>query len=110
MSDHSLMNPDHLKKEMVDTNELIPKIKAEAKNDIARIEKIRNYVRDTHNAGESTTLTHQQVSELLELLGSLEMDRRSAGSKDEFYLRVCQELWKDRCWFIGSLFTFLRRK
>lgn len=110
MSDYSLMNPDHLKSELHDleTN-LVPadlQLATELTQDYARI---IDYVKDTHNRGENTTLTHAEVSDLIGVLAKFNQNSWRYANGHKFAIRVYKKLMQDRRWIIGSKLRFLKK-
>lgn len=110
MEDTSLMNPEHLKSELLYLEtEAIPagkKLAKELKKDFRRI---LGYVSETHNRGESTTLTRDQVTDLIQTLAKYDNNTWKYYRKHEFDARVYRQLMKDRRWFIGSRLRFLKK-
>ena len=109
MEDTSLMNPDNLKREIKDVKQLASNVAKERADLKGKRDKIVGYIVETHNRGESSTLTHEQVSELIQLLSAYDMVAFRFVRKYEFILRVYRALMKDRRWFIGSRLRFLKK-
>lgn len=109
MEDTSLMNPEHLKSEIVDVKELIAQVTEERADLKGKRDKIVGYIAEAHNRGESSTLTHEQASELIQLLSAYDQVAYRYVRKYEFVLRVYRKLMKDRRWFVGSRFRFLKK-
>lgn len=110
MSAKTLMNPDHLMKEIHDLEtELIPdaeKLSAELKEDY---ERVLMYFTETHNHGENTTLTVEQTRDVLLTLAKFNHNRYRYSMSYKFNLRVYMTLLKDRRWIIASKLKFLQK-
>lgn len=110
MSDTSLMNPDHLKSELRDLeNELIPETEKLAREFHEDYNRIIDYVKDTHNRKESTTLTHEQVADLIRTLAKFDQNTWRFSNSHKFDVRVYKKLMTDRRWIIGSKLRFLKK-
>lgn len=110
MEDTSLMNPGHLKSEINDTEELIAQLSEERTQMKERGRQIIRYMTDTHNRGESSTLTHEQVSELIGFLSDYNLLAFRFAESRKFTLKVYKRLLKDRRWIVGSKLRFLKKK
>jgi len=102
MSEQSLMNPDYLKTEIHDLYELIAKDDNTVKELQEKYDRIIDMLRDSHNEGESTTLTFEQTRELIETLGYFNHNIFVFSSLRKFYLRVYKVLLSDRRYYIAT--------
>ncbi len=111
MSDYSLMNPDHLKKEIRDIELYVIPTSCKAAQLVCEdADRIIDYCRDTYNNGEPTTLSVAQVSDLIQTLSRHRLDTFVHYANPEtFTLKVYNQLLKDRRWFIGSKLRFLAK-
>lgn len=110
MEDTSLMNPDHLNSEIKDLETvLIPNLASKRLELNEAYDRIIEYVKDTHNRGEDTTLTHEQVAYLIRTLSEYKFEfNHTIGW--EFTLKVYNALKRDRRWIVGSKLRFLKKK
>lgn len=110
MSYHSLMNPDHIRSEIKDLEEtLIPQNEALAKRVEEDVDRILDYFRPTYNAGEPTTLTTEQVQDIIVSLSNVQINRWRYYHAEKFALKVYKALLTDRRWIIGSKLRFLSK-
>lgn len=110
MSDYSLMNPDHIRSEISDLEQdLIPEGEALAQRVHEDIDRIFGYLRSTHNEGEPTTLTTEQVKDVIETLANIDLKRYKYYQAEKFAVRVYKNLLTDRRWIIGSKLRFLSK-
>jgi hypothetical protein len=105
MSDYSLMNPDHLRKEIHDIeHELVPQTEQFAEKVSADIDRIRGYVADQYNdvTNDQIVLTREQVQDVLRTLAEIDMYRWRYFRPHQFALKVYKNLLKDRRYFIAA--------
>lgn len=111
MSDHSLMNPDHLRKEIYDLETtLIPDLEQLEHEMRTAADRIIAYVAPTQNAGQPTTLTTEQVSDLIDTMAKVRLHSWKYAHAEIFAVKVYKNLLNDRRWIIGSKLRFLRKK
>src|SRR6266403_479877 len=101
MEDTSLMNPDHLKSEIKDLEKLVADISEERIDLKEKRNKIIGYIAETHNRGENSTLTREQVTELIQLLSAYDQVTFSFEYLYKFQLKVYKHLMRDRRWIVG---------
>jgi hypothetical protein len=111
MSDHSLMNPDHLRSEIRDLeNELIPqgeKLQAEMTE---KCDRIFEMIRDRHFEGEDTTFSSDEVFDIIRVLSDFKFHSYRYTRSDKFLLRVLKHLLKDRRYFIAAKYLKFLKK
>ena len=110
MSDISLMNPEHLQKEIADLQGMLSETKALANEVHTDIDRIFDLIQDSHHDGQPTTLSYAQVNDLIEVLAHVDANRWRYFQDIEFTLRIYKLLQKDRRWLIGSKLSFLKKK
>lgn len=113
MSDHSLMNPDHIRKELNDLETyLIPKAKEEETQIREDQDRIIAYFSDEFNDinNDTVTLTREQASDLIQTLSRhSHLTYVYFSSHEEFHARVYRVLMQDRRWRFASKLKFLRK-
>lgn len=113
MSDHSLMNPRHLRKEIADLEfQLIPELERlvdRTHDDVRRI--IDEHLAPQYNdeSNDTVTLTRAQVSDIIQTLSTINMNSWRYAHAEKFALKVYRNLQKDRRWIIGSKLKFLKK-
>lgn len=110
MSDYTLMNPAYINKEIDDLEQLlVPQGEALEKKLHEDIDRIINYFRETYNAGEPTTLTTDQVRDVIVTLSNIDMKLYHFSTWHKHALRVYKLLKTDKRWIIGSKLRFLQK-
>lgn len=110
MSDYSLMNPDHLKKEIHVMKELIREDEAKVCDLEKDYDRIIDMVRESHDSGQDTVLTPKQTRDLIETLTKFNHHIHTTSSQRKFYVRVYESLQKDRRWFIAAKYLKFLQK
>lgn len=105
----SLMNPDHLIDEIKSTKKFIAFAEEEAEALHLEIKKVRKYFyNEEGNNLETIVLTPEQKDDVILLLNQLDRGTYVPAWQEKFYVRVLENLRKDRRWKIGSKLKFLK--
>lgn len=104
MSDHSLMNPDHLRKEIRDMEtELLPEAEKYSAKIHDDLDRIREHVRaQFDNGDELIILSREQVTDILRVVADVDLNRWRYTSPRQFAIRVYRNLLQDRRWYIAA--------
>ena len=110
MSDQSLMNPDHLKSEIRDMEQLAINEENVVKDLKADYDRVIDMIRASHNAGQDTVLTPEQTRDLIETMAKFDHVLYVFSRQRKFYLRVYKHLLNDRRWFIAAKYLRFLKK
>jgi len=110
MSDYSLMNPDHLKNEIHNMEELAARDESDVIDLKKDYDRIIDMIRASHDAGQDTVLTPEQTRYLIETLSKFNLKIYVLSSTRRFYLRVYKQLLSDRRWFIAAKYLRFLKK
>lgn len=110
MSDQSLMNPDYLKSEIRDMEQLAANEENIVKDLKKDYDRIIDMIRASHDAGQDTVLTPDQTRDLIETMAKYNHVLYVFSRQRPFYLRVYKRLLKDRRWFIAAKYLRFLKK
>ena len=110
MSDESLMNPDHLKSELRDMEQLAINEENLVQELKADYDRVIDMIRESHDAGQDTVLTPAQTRELIETMANFNHTLFVFSRHRKFYIRVYKNLLSDRRWFIAAKYLRFLKK
>jgi aconitase B len=108
MSDHSLMNPDFLKKELEDSTELLATAETFVREMEIDIDRITDYlIHAPRGYSNSVTLTSEQAREIAVFLGALSINKHRMISPRKVMISHYKQLLQDRRYRIATRLTNL---
>jgi hypothetical protein len=102
MSDHSLMNPAFLKKELADTTELLAETETFARELEIDIDRAMTYFVNAPRTEENLTLTSEEANEIVQLLARMNLYKYRLTSPRKVAVSQYTQLLKDRRYAIAS--------
>jgi hypothetical protein len=104
MSDHSLMNPDFLKKEIADCTELLTDSEKFMQELDLDINRLTNHLINARRHATSTevALSHDETREIAEFLGKISVYKYRMTSGRQVAISQYKQLLKDRRYRIAT--------
>lgn len=109
--DSSLMNPDHLEREIRDLEECtIPKADEAYVNSFDDLNRFIDIIRTQYDdrSNETITLPRSVIGDVIGMLSDRRQTAYVTKEMEKFHLRVLKHLKSDRRWIIGSKLKFLK--
>jgi len=105
--DYSLMNPVYLRGEIHDLDEMIKSDQEFSDTVHTRIQNLFDTLPNWYGI-EQITLTPDQMTEIVQVLAMLDMNRWRYTQPHKFALKMYRQLLTDRRWIIATKFNILK--